>query len=68
MIVDGIARLTLDHATDPTYEHTCCFVSGCESRYRVASGWSNLDIIQHVIAAHSRLTPTEQERMSEMIN
>jgi uncharacterized C2H2 Zn-finger protein len=49
---NGIPSRQLAHATNPTYSHSCCFVSSCRSRYRVANGWSNLDIIQHVIVAH----------------
>ncbi|KAM0715741.1 hypothetical protein Q7P37_008255 [Cladosporium fusiforme] len=58
-----IERLTLDHVHNPTYDHSCYFVSGCRSRYRVASGWTNLDIVRHVIIDHSSMRPTEVNEM-----
>lgn len=53
----------LNHATNPAFSHTCCFVEDCRSRYRIANGWSNLDIIQHVIIDHTNLDKRVKEEM-----
>lgn len=57
------AEPALNHATNPAFSHTCCFVSRCNSRYRIANGWSNLDIIQHVIMDHTHLNDRAKQEM-----
>jgi hypothetical protein len=65
-----IARKALDHATDPTYVHTCCFVEGCSYPERIPSGWTNLEIMQHVIMSHTGncLKPEERQRLLQGFN
>lgn len=55
--------MLLTHAVNPGFSHTCCFYESCQSRYRIAKGWSNLDIIQHVIMDHTHLDKKEKEEM-----
>lgn len=65
-----IARKALDHATDPTYVHTSCFVDGCSYPERIPSGWQNLEIMRHVIMAHTGncLNPQERESLLQGFN
>jgi len=48
-----IAQRALDHATDPAYDHTCCFVEGCIHPEKIPSGWNNIEIMKHVIVSHT---------------
>jgi hypothetical protein len=58
------ARKVLDHAADPSYVHTCCFVEGCNYPERIPSGWDNLEIMEHVIISHTEALLNDQQRTS----
>lgn len=58
-----VAQKALDHATDPTYIHACCFVEGCSYPERIPSGWQNLEVMEHVIRSHTGVLLNDQQRM-----
>jgi hypothetical protein len=50
----GVEAKALDHAVDPTYTYTCCFMEKCNSPERIPSGWTNMEIMEHVIRSHTQ--------------
>lgn len=56
-------KRVLEHATNPMFQHVCCFVESCRSTYWIANGCSNLDIIQHVIIVHTNMDKRVKEEM-----
>jgi hypothetical protein len=59
-----ICQKALDHATDPAYDHTCCFVEGCIHPERIPSGWDRLEIMEHVIRSHTTALLSNEQRQS----